>query len=139
MQLGLFDMPDDVEITPRMLTVRQPWAWAIFHAGKDVENRTWYTSHRGPLLIAASRKVDPRGFEFLAELGIEVPDLSDQMGVIAGLVQVADCVKGDRSPWAFPEVQHWKLAEARAATRRVEVVGSLGLAAAPAGWQTALS
>jgi hypothetical protein len=61
------------------------------------------------------------------------------MGVIAGLVQVADCVKGDRSPWAFPEVQHWKLAEARAATRRVEVVGSLGLAAAPAGWQTALS
>jgi hypothetical protein len=25
----------------RALTVRQPWAWAIIHGGKDVENRSW--------------------------------------------------------------------------------------------------
>lgn len=25
----------------RALTVKQPWAWAICHAGKNVENRTW--------------------------------------------------------------------------------------------------
>ena len=25
----------------RALTLKQPWAWAISHAGKDVENRTW--------------------------------------------------------------------------------------------------
>lgn len=25
----------------RALTVRQPWTWAICHAGKDIENRTW--------------------------------------------------------------------------------------------------
>ena len=24
------------------LSVRQPWAWAIIHGGKDVENRTKY-------------------------------------------------------------------------------------------------
>jgi hypothetical protein len=24
----------------RALTVRQPWAWAIVHGGKDIENRT---------------------------------------------------------------------------------------------------
>lgn len=23
------------------LTIIQPWAWAVAHAGKDVENRTW--------------------------------------------------------------------------------------------------
>lgn len=23
------------------LSVRQPWAWAIIHAGKDIENRSW--------------------------------------------------------------------------------------------------
>ena len=23
------------------LSIRAPWAWAIFHAGKDIENRTW--------------------------------------------------------------------------------------------------
>lgn len=25
----------------RGLTIRQPWAWAILHAGKHVENRSW--------------------------------------------------------------------------------------------------
>ncbi len=25
----------------KALSIRQPWAWAILHAGKDVENRSW--------------------------------------------------------------------------------------------------
>jgi len=25
----------------KALTLKQPWAWAVAHAGKDVENRTW--------------------------------------------------------------------------------------------------
>ena len=25
----------------KALTLRHPWAWAIVHCGKDVENRTW--------------------------------------------------------------------------------------------------
>lgn len=25
----------------KALSIRQPWAWAILHAGKDVENRDW--------------------------------------------------------------------------------------------------
>ena len=25
----------------KALTVKQPWAWAIIHGGKDVENRSW--------------------------------------------------------------------------------------------------
>lgn len=28
-----------------VLTIRQPWAWAIVSGGKDVENRTWATAH----------------------------------------------------------------------------------------------
>lgn len=35
----------------RALTVQQPWAWAIVHGGKDVENRTQAWSYRGPLAI----------------------------------------------------------------------------------------
>jgi hypothetical protein len=30
-------------------------AWAIFHSGKDVENRTWRANHHGSLLIHASK------------------------------------------------------------------------------------
>jgi hypothetical protein len=35
----------------RALTVKQPWAWAILHAGKDIENRGWRTHYKGPLVI----------------------------------------------------------------------------------------
>lgn len=27
------------------LSVRQPWAWAIIHAGKDIENRSWHAKY----------------------------------------------------------------------------------------------
>jgi len=44
------------------LSIQQPWAWAIIHGGKDVENRTWPTKFRGRFLVHASRKFDWEGF-----------------------------------------------------------------------------
>ena len=46
--------------TLRVLTVRQPWAWAIIHGGKDVENRTRNIAgaYRGPVAIHAGLAVD---------------------------------------------------------------------------------
>lgn len=40
----------------RVLTVRQPWAWAIIHGGKDVENRVRNIAgeYRGPIAIHAA-------------------------------------------------------------------------------------
>lgn len=40
--------------------MRQPWAWAIVHGGKDVENRTRNVagSYRGPVAIHAGLTVD---------------------------------------------------------------------------------
>ena len=37
----------------RILTVQQPWAWAIIHGGKDVENRVRNVAgdYRGPVAI----------------------------------------------------------------------------------------
>jgi len=35
------------------LTVKQPWAWAIAHAGKRIENRSWRMDYRGDLAIHA--------------------------------------------------------------------------------------
>ena len=38
----------------RILTVKQPWAWAIIHGQKDVENRTKSLGpYRGPVAIHA--------------------------------------------------------------------------------------
>jgi hypothetical protein len=73
------------------LTVLQPWAWAIMDGRKRVENRTWRTSHRGPLLIHAGK-----GRGWLTE-SRKLPDGSFyphdlQFGVLLGIVQVVDCV-----------------------------------------------
>jgi hypothetical protein len=38
----------------KALSIRQPWAWAIMHAGKRIENRDWFTGWRGDLVIHAS-------------------------------------------------------------------------------------
>lgn len=38
-----------------VLTVRQPWCWAIEH-GKPVENRSWNMKHRGPLWLHAGAR-----------------------------------------------------------------------------------
>jgi hypothetical protein len=45
-----------------VLTVRQPWEWAIEH-GKPVENRSWTTKHRGALWLHAGARSrwDPDG------------------------------------------------------------------------------
>jgi hypothetical protein len=89
----------------KVLSVRQPWAWAIIYGGKDIENRTWATRYRGPLLIHAAASMRPAEYgdfaEFIAErkLGL-MPQLSDlQYGGIIGQVDLVDCVEKSRSPW----------------------------------------
>lgn len=46
----------------RVLTVRQPWAWAIIHGGKNVENRVRNIAgaYRGPVAIHAGLRYDER-------------------------------------------------------------------------------
>lgn len=43
----------------RILTVRQPWAWAIIHGGKDVENRARNIAgeYRGPVAIHVAKQI----------------------------------------------------------------------------------
>ena len=45
----------------KAITVRQPWAWAIMHGGKDIENRTRNIagSYRGPVVIHAAVALAP--------------------------------------------------------------------------------
>jgi hypothetical protein len=38
----------------KVIVIRQPWAWLIVNGFKDIENRSWATRYRGPLLIQAS-------------------------------------------------------------------------------------
>ncbi len=40
------------------LSIRQPWAWLIVKGFKDIENRSWGTKFKGPILIHASSSFD---------------------------------------------------------------------------------
>jgi hypothetical protein len=84
----------------KVLSIKQPWAWAILAGHKRVENRSWPTDHRGPLAIHAGRQDDPEGYRLLAELGIEVPDDLPR-GAIVGTVELLDVVRVEDGPTLF--------------------------------------
>lgn len=85
------------------LSIRQPWAWAILFAGKDIENRSWSTKFRGRVLIHTGGKIDKDGIEFLSEdMNIALPQ-SYLIGGIVGMVDIVDCVKKSDSKWFFGE------------------------------------
>jgi hypothetical protein len=82
----------------KCLSIHQPWAWAILHAGKAVENRTWPTSHRGPLLIHASKSrasYDAQdAVAWRQRYGVELPPWDSlTIGALVGVVELAACVQ----------------------------------------------
>lgn len=105
----------------KAITVRQPWAWAIIHGGKDVENRTRNLagSYRGPLAIHAGARWSDRGAEsplvrravwdfYGTESPLDEPFRSSEsprvFGAIIGVVDLVDVhLETPRcctSPWA---------------------------------------
>jgi len=93
----------------RAISIRQPWAWLILHAGKDIENRTWHTGFRGRVLIHASKGCTRKEFDdamnwitLNADLPLDFvePKFEDlPRGGIVGEVTITDCVKESASPW----------------------------------------
>jgi len=90
-----------------VLTVRQPWASAIFVAGKDVENRPKRTHYRGRLWIDAGLKSDQGAIEWAAKNKVWVPQEPFEHGVILGSVELVDCVEESWSPWAVDGNYYW--------------------------------
>ncbi len=118
----------------KAITLWQPWAWALIHGGKDVENRVWRTHYRGPLIIHAAKR-KPTSDELWSVLetaeAIETfgehmhwatqmapalravmgnPDAlraACQLGGVIGRVDVVDCMQGHSSPWAFDDQWQW--------------------------------
>lgn len=108
----------------KALTIRQPWAWAILHAGKGIENRSWTTSYRGPLAIhaavtyAAKAKL-PRG--------VRPPPREDlPSGAIVGVVDLVDVVEHSSSRW-FGGPFGFVLVNPRAFARPLPCKGRLNL------------
>lgn len=92
----------------KALSIRQPWAYAILHLGKTIENRDWYSSYRGPLLIHASKGVTRHEYAsalwWMAHRSLchpqGLPSFEEMpKGGIVGVGRMVDCVKESSSPW----------------------------------------
>lgn len=124
----------------KVLTIRQPWASAILGGGKDVENRTWRTSYRGPLAIHAASRLDDgvlhrdtrtEARAYWSSAGFDVDTLT--LGAIVGVVDVIGCVPAQEcdSDWANcweggPSFC-WLLDDPRALVEPIPAKGRLGL------------
>lgn len=116
------------------LTVRQPWAWAIVTpaVGKDVENRSWRTGHRGPLAIHAARGITRAEYRAAAQFIFErsevwAPPMEElDYGALIGLVAVTGCVSASESPW-FQGPHGITLATLRRLLAPLPCPGQLGL------------
>ena len=84
----------------KAISIKQPWAIAIFR-GKDVENRTKPSKHRGPLLIHASLRSDKEANEIFKRDFPSIIRIVDfwVLGCIIGKVEMVDCVTEHPSRW----------------------------------------
>ena len=110
----------------KCLTLHAQWAEAIFALGKDVENRSWATTYRGPLAIHASQRLDVTICE---ALGLDPSAV--RTGAILGVVTLIDCVTDSHSLWALPGQFHWLFENPRRCDIPIPFKGQRGLFAAP--------
>jgi hypothetical protein len=137
----------------RVLTVRQPSAWAIVHGGKDVENRVRNVAggYRGPIAIHAGLREDEaawsdpvfvKAWTEASPLGVFYRPLSPMWanyGAILGVVDLDGvhedkCLaRGDQpcggccSDWAEHDRWHLELMNPRPLRDPIPHRGGLGL------------
>lgn len=140
----------------RAITVQQPWAWAIFRAGKDVENRA---NRRGQetarkqfaglagqrILVHSSSRLAGRDADTevrrLSPVEVTAPGMPGAhpewaLGSILGTVDVVGVHTADAcydpatgrfcSPWAQPGAAHLQFASPRLLFRAIAYKGALG-------------
>ncbi|WP_030064118.1 ASCH domain-containing protein [Streptomyces natalensis] len=110
----------------RALTIRQPYAAAIAHADKRIENRVWRTAYRGPLLIHASLTPDRRPGRGVSAV---VRGLQLDLGAVVAVARLANCHPDDGacSPWSLPGHYHHVLEDVTALPLPVPWKGAQGL------------
>ena len=124
----------------KALSIKQPWAHAILHLGKDVENRVWKTNFRGEFLVHSS--ANPCNVNQLSELvarrlcdvsapkkikpkEIETALRRLSYGCVLGKVELVDCVKGSPSDWAEEGMNHFVLRNPVVFTNAIPYKGKL--------------
>ena len=124
----------------KALSIRQPWAWLILHAGKDIENRDWQTTFRGRILIHAGKGMTVTEFadamDFYEDRILDrklwaMPKIDElARGALVGSVEVVGMTAQSDSPWFFG-TYGWQLRNPIAFKKPIPWKGALGLFEVP--------
>lgn len=111
----------------KALSIKQPWAWCILYAGKDIENRTRHTSVRGVVAIHASKTIDWNAYHSLSAMGYKLPRYEDlPLGQIVGTVEIVDSVIEHKSSWKQKDTVGYVLKSPMSLDEGLECRGQLG-------------
>lgn len=88
----------------KALSLHQPWASMIAQGSKTIETRTWFTDHRGDLLIASTQSPEIPGF--LCGHGLCVVNLVNCRKMIVSDEAAARCKwRDDLYSWVLIEIR----------------------------------
>jgi hypothetical protein len=99
--------------TMMCLSIQQPWTWLLAHGLKDIENRGWTTTDRGPILLHAGKKPESDSFcddgtlspYYERKYGFTLASTMPQIkidyptGAIVGMAELVDVVTESDSRW----------------------------------------
>jgi hypothetical protein len=117
----------------RLLTLKPPWAHLVAHCGKNVENRSWFTPYRGPILIHASQSVSGPAYRevgrWLASRRLpELPPIEALVcGAVIAVATLSDVRQKWDSPWYAPGAFGWLLSDVRPLSDPIRCRGALKL------------
>jgi len=124
----------------KALTIHQPYAHLIVHGIKKVENRSWVTGYRGPLVIHAGRskeRLSAVDDPVVRELTPDIPAAGELvLGAIVGVARLTGCYElTPAAPvWGTPFAEGpicWVLEDARAFEVPIPYRGERGLFVVP--------
>jgi len=87
---------------------------------KDVENRSWSTSHRGLLGIHSGQSVAT-----LRQMALDPADFV--LGALIGVVELVDVVRDYPSQWSEDDCWHWLVTRPLRFAEPMPLRGALGL------------
>ena len=113
----------------KCLVLRQPWAWALVAGAKNIENRSWTTGYRGPIVIQAGLPKTVVN-EVTKSSEAALPRMDFEYGALVGVIDLIDVVPLDESlesnPWAWGPYC-WKVGNARRFLKAIPAKGKLKL------------
>ena len=91
----------------KALSLRQPYAWLIANGYLLVDDRTWGTQYRGPLLIHASKGIYEQYYDYIkSDTDIPIP-AKDKLGYggVVGIANLVHCCRPSQLPGSMSRVQ----------------------------------